>query len=52
MLKLSAAPWPFCIALCTDTPAFYITALSIYFFLGFRQWRSRADRVVNLSTTI
>ena len=37
---------------CTDTRAFYIAALSIIFFLGFRQWRSRADRVVNLNTTI
>ena len=37
---------------CTDTRAFYIAALSIIFFLGFRQRRSRADRVVNLNTTI
>ena len=29
---------------------FYIAALSLFFFLGFRQWRSRADRVVNLNT--
>ena len=37
---------------CTATCAFYIAVLSIFFFLGFRQWRSRADRVVNLDTTI
>ena len=40
---------------CTDTRAFYIAAAvrPLYiFFLGFRQWRSRADRVVNLNTTI
>ena len=38
---------------CTDTSAFYIAALSIsLFFLAYRQWRSRADRVVNLNTTI
>ena len=37
---------------CTDMHAFYIAALTIIFFLGFRQWRSRADRVVNLNTTI
>ena len=37
---------------CTDTRAAYIAALSIFFLLGFRQWRSRADRVVNLNTTI
>ena len=36
---------------CTDTRALYIAALLIIFFLGFRQWRSRADRVVNLNTT-
>ena len=37
---------------CTDTTAFYIAALSIIFFLGFRQCWSRSDRVVNLNTTI
>ena len=30
----------------------YCCALYNLFFLGFRQWRSRADRVVNLNTTI
>ena len=35
---------------CTDTLAFNIAVLSIFFF--FRQWRSRADRVVNLNRTI
>ena len=38
---------------CTDTRAFYVAVLSISFLLlGFCQWRSRADRVVNLNTTI
>ena len=38
---------------CTDTvtSAFYIAVLSKK-FLGFLQWRSCADRVVNLNTTI
>ena len=31
---------------------FYIAALSIRFFLGFRQWRSRADRVLPLYMNI
>ena len=30
----------------------YCCALYNFFFLGFRQWQSRADRVVNLNTTI
>ena len=56
VLKLLAAPWPFCVAL--SLPAhwharFYIAALSVIFFwFGFRQWRSSTDRVVNLNTTI
>ena len=38
---------------CTLTCTFYIDVLSIIFFLlGFCQWQSRADRVVNLNTTI
>ena len=38
---------------CTDTRTFYTAALSIiFFFLGFRQWRSRADRVLTLSMNI
>ena len=37
---------------CTDTRALYIAALSIIFFLGFSQWQSRANRVINLNTTI
>ena len=37
---------------CADTRAFYIAALYNFPPLGFRQWRSRADIVVNLNTTI
>ena len=38
---------------CTDTRAFYIVALSIIiFFLGFRQWRFRADRALTLNMNI
>ena len=38
---------------CTNTRAFYIAALSIIFLLlGFRQWRSRTDRVLTLSMNI
>ena len=41
---------------CTDARAFwqflYCCALYNFFFLGFRQWHSLADRVVNLNTTI
>ena len=48
-------PSSFCVALSQSVhwhARFYIAALSIIFFLGFRQWQSRADRVVNLNTTI
>ena len=51
----SAMPWWFCVALSPSVhwhTRFYIAALSIIFFVGFLQWRSRADRVVNLNTTI
>ena len=35
------------------THALFILLHSLkLFFLGFRQWRSRADKVVNLNTTI
>ena len=37
---------------CTDTRAFILLRSLIFFLLGFRQWRSRADSVVNLNTTI
>ena len=38
---------------CTDTSAFYIAALSIIFLLlGFRQWRSRTDRISTLNMNI
>ena len=37
---------------CTDTRAFILQHSLLFFFLGFRQWRSRAERVVNLNTTI
>ena len=37
---------------CIDTRAFYIAALSVFFFLGFRQWRSRTDRVLILNMNI
>ena len=36
----------------TGTRAFYIAVLSLFFILGFRQWQSSADRVINLYTTI
>ena len=55
MLKLSAAPRPFCVALSPSVHwhACFLYCCALYiFFLGFRQWRSRADRVVNLNTTI
>ena len=56
VLKFSAAPWPFCVALSPSVhwhaSFLYCCALYNFFFLGFRQWRSRADRVVNLNTTI
>ena len=38
---------------CNDTCAFYIAVLSIIFwFLGFCQWQSSTDGVVNLNTTM
>ena len=55
MLNSSAARRPFCVDWahhCTDT-RFYVAALSILFFLGFRQWRSWscADMVLTLNMT-
>ena len=51
-----ATPQPFCVALSQSVhwhATFYFAALSIIFLLlGFRQWQYRADRVVNLNTTI
>ena len=55
VLRLSAA---LCIlrgteSVCALTRAlWYCCALYNFFFLGFRQWRSCADRVANLNTTI
>ena len=51
-----ATPRPFCVALSPSVHwhagFLYFCALYDFFFLGFRQWRSHADRVVNLNTTI
>ena len=58
VLKPSAVPRPFCVALSPSVHwhlrFLYCCALYNSFFssLGFRQWRSRADRIVNLNTTI
>ena len=49
------APQPFCVVLSQSVhwhACFYIAVLSLFFFLGFRQWWSCAGRVVNLKTTI
>ena len=54
-LKPFATPRPFCVALSPSVhwhSRFYIAALSIIFLFGFRQCRSRDDRVVNLNMTI
>ena len=52
---LSAALWPFCVAPSSSVHwhARFLNCCSLYilFFLGFRQCRSRADRVVDLNTT-
>ena len=37
---------------CTDTRAFILLHSLQFFFLGFRQWRARADRVVTLNMNI
>ena len=56
VLKFSAAPWPFCVALSPSVHWYasflYCCALYSFFFLGFRQWLTRVDRVVNLNATI
>ena len=55
MLKLAAAPGPFCVGLSPSVHWYarlYIAALCIFFFVGFRQWRSRADRVLSLNMNI
>ena len=62
MLKLSAAPWTFCIALSQSvhwhTQLLYWGTLYNFVFFGFkfRQWwsraASRADRYINLNATI
>ena len=36
---------------CTDSRGFYIAALSTILFLWFRQWRSRAYRILTLTWT-
>ena len=53
VLKRSATPRPFCVALSPSVHwhVRYCCALYNFFFLGFRQWQSRTDRVVNLNTT-
>ena len=46
---------PLCMALSPSVhwhALFYSAAHSIFYFLGFRQWRSRTDRVVNLNANI
>ena len=57
ILKPSAAPRPFCVALSPSVHwhtrfLYHCCALYNLVFIGNRQWRSRADRVVNLNTTI
>ena len=56
LLNPSAVPWPFCVALSQSVHwhvcLLYCWALYNFFFLGFCQWLSRADRVVNLNMTI
>ena len=52
----AAAPRTFCVALSPSvhwhTSFSYCCTLYNFSFLGFRQWQSRTDRVVNLNTTI
>ena len=52
----SAVPQPFCVALSPsvhwDTRFLYCCALNIFLLLGFRQWRSRADKVLTLDMNI
>ena len=53
--KPSAGPQPFFVALSPSVHCQlrFLCCCTLYnFFLGFRQWRSRADRVVNLNMTI
>ena len=56
VLKLSAGPWPFCVSLSPSVPwharFLFRCALYIFLLLGFRQWRSRADRVFTLNMNI
>ena len=53
VLKFSAAPRPFCVALSLSVhwhvPFLFCCYHYDYFFLGFRQWQSRADRVLTLN---
>ena len=54
VLKLSASPLPFCVALSPSVHwhvrFLYCCALYNCFFFGFCQWQSCTDRVVNLYT--
>ena len=56
VLKPVAAPWPFCVALSPSVHwhgrFLYCCALYDFFFLGFCQWRSLADRVLTLNMSI
>ena len=58
ILKLYAAPRPFCVSLSPSVhwhARFYIAALALIFqvfFLGFRQCRSRAERMLTLNMNI
>ena len=53
VLNSSAAPQPFCVALSPSVHwhncFLYCCTLYNFFFLGFRQWQSHADRVVTPS---
>ena len=56
VLNPSAASRPFCVALSPSVHwharFLYCCALYNVFFLGFRQWRSRTDRVLTLNMNI
>ena len=52
---LSAARWPFAwhwARQCTDMSAFILLHSLLFIYFGFRQWRSRIDRVLNLNMNI
>ena len=56
MLKPSAAPQPFCVALSPSVHwnacFLYCYAFYTFCFLGFLQWRSRADRGLTMNMSI